>query len=261
MGKMEVTDLEKKHIKDMVKSGKRHNGRDFDEARNIEIETETAKKAEGSARVKLGDTEVIAGVKVDVGDPFPDKPGQGILMVNAEFGPLASPEFEMGPPGEDATELARVVDRGLRESEGVEFSELCIEEGKKVWKIMVDVHILNHAGNLMDASALAAIKALEEAKIPKYEDGNVNHDELERDLKVSKEPISCTVTKIDDKLLVDADLKEEKASSSEITITWIEEGLCSIQKRGAGGFTTEEIKKAFKLSKKRASEFRKKIGE
>ncbi|MFP4045671.1 MAG: exosome complex protein Rrp42 [Candidatus Aenigmatarchaeota archaeon] len=261
MGKMEITDMEKNHIRDLIKSNKRPSERDFDEMRDVEIETGIAKKAEGSAKVSLGDTEVIAGVKIDVGDPFPDTPDEGILMVSAEFGPLASPEFEMGPPGEDATELARVVDRGLRESEAVDFSELCIKEGEKVWKIMVDIHILNHAGNLMDASALAAAKAIHEAKIPVYEDGKVNHEELDKDLKVLKTPIACTITKIEDKLLVDADLKEEKTSDAEITVTWIEEGLCSIQKRGSGGFTPEEIKEAFKLAKEKASELREKLGE
>ena len=70
-------------------------------------------KAEGSARVLLGKTEVLVGVKVETGEPFPDTPNEGVLTVNAELVPIASPNFEAGPPNEDSIELARVVDRGI----------------------------------------------------------------------------------------------------------------------------------------------------
>lgn len=257
---MEMTRIEKEHLKDVIESGERIDGRGFRELRDVEVETGVAKNAEGSARVTMGDTEVVVGVKIDVGDPFPDTPDEGMLMVNAELGPIASPDFESGPPGEDATELARVVDRGIRESETMDFEELCIEEGEEVWKIMIDVHVLDDNGNLMDASALGAIAALKEANLPGYEDGEVLRDE-ENELEVKKTPIACTVANIDGELVVDPNLKEDEVAETCITVTWIEDGLCSLQKRGSGGFSVERIEDILEIARDKTSELRDTIGE
>jgi len=94
------------YVRELMKMGKRVDKRKLDELRPIEFEVGLIPKAEGSARVRLGTTDVIVGVKLDVGEPFPDTPDKGILITNAEFSPIASPEFEPGPPGEDAIELA-----------------------------------------------------------------------------------------------------------------------------------------------------------
>ena len=118
---------------EMIEKGKRIDKRKIDQFRPIQIIPDYIKKAEGSALVRLGDTLVLAGVKMEIGKPFPDTPNEGILIVNSEFSPLASPEFESGPPGEDAVELARVVDRGIRESKAIEVDKLLIKEGEKVW--------------------------------------------------------------------------------------------------------------------------------
>jgi len=136
---------------ELIKKGRRVDGRDFNQFRNIEVRNNIISKAEGSSRVKIGGTEVIAGVKLNLGTPFPDMPDNGNLSVNAEFSPIASPEFEPGPPSEDATELARVVDRGIRESHAIELEKLCITPGEKVWSVFIDLLLISHKGNLLDA--------------------------------------------------------------------------------------------------------------
>ena len=112
--------------------------------REIKIEQGLIERAEGSARVLLGKTEVLVGVKVETGEPFSDTPNEGVLTVNAELVPIASPNFEAGPPDENSIELARVVDRGIRESKAIDNEKLCIEPGKKVFVVFVDVYVLNH---------------------------------------------------------------------------------------------------------------------
>ena len=62
----------------------------------------------------------LCGVKVGTGEPFEDTPNDGVLTVNAELVPVASPNFEPGPPNEDSIELARVVDRGISESHAID---------------------------------------------------------------------------------------------------------------------------------------------
>ncbi|MGW8289540.1 MAG: exosome complex protein Rrp42, partial [Candidatus Bathyarchaeia archaeon] len=115
-----VIRVKKKRIIELLESGKRTDGRGPTDYRDIKIESGVIERAEGSARVLLGKTEVIVGVKISTGTPFPDVPDTGVLTVNAELVPLASPDFEPGPPGEDAVELARVVDRGIRESKAID---------------------------------------------------------------------------------------------------------------------------------------------
>ena len=118
------------------------------------------RKAEGSALVKLGSSQVLVGVKMQPGEPFQDSPNRGVIITNAELVPLASPIFEPGPPNEVGIELARVVDRGVRESKAVDLEALCIVPGKQVWIIFIDVHILDDCGNILDAASLGAIAAL-----------------------------------------------------------------------------------------------------
>ena len=137
MGQEVIEDIRKDYVYDLIEKGKRADGRGFLDFRNIVVERDLIKKAEGSTRVQIGDTVVLVGVKVEPGAPFPDTPNKGILMTNAELVPLASPEFESGPPNENSIELARVVDRGIRGSETIDLEKLCIEEGEKVWMVFL----------------------------------------------------------------------------------------------------------------------------
>ena len=248
------------YVRKIVEEGMRIDSRKFDETRPIKIETNVIKTAEGSARVLIGNTHVLVGVKMSVGEPFSDMPNEGVLIVNAELVPVASPTFEPGPPNEDSIELARVVDRGIRESHCIDLESLCIQEGKEVWMINVDIHVLDHDGNLIDASAMGAIAALLTAKVPKYENGKVNPDVLEKDLPVRDVPVAITTVKISDKLLIDCNAEEENALDARVTLATNEKGeICAAQKGGDGYFTTEEIEKAIDLSILKGKEIRKLI--
>jgi len=202
----------------------------------------------------------LVGIKMSVSSPFPDTPDEGMLMVNAELAPIASPTFEPGPPNEDSIELARVVDRGIRESHCIALEKLCIEEGK-VWEVNIDIHVLDHDGNLIDAAALGAMAALLRTRIPRYENSRVIFGEYERQLPITDRPIAITVTKISDKLLIDPNLEEEDALDARITISTNEKGeICSLQKGGEGYFTTEELEKAADLSILKCKELRNLLG-
>src|SRR4030066_1930553 len=155
-----VTRVRQKPVGQSMDTGKRLDGRGLTDYREFTIEEGLIERAEGSARIRLGKTEVLVGVKIETGEPFPDTPNDGVLTVNAELVPFASPNFEPGPPDENSIELARIVDRGIRESHMIDTSKLCIEPGKNVFVVFVDVYVLNHDGNLIDASALAAVAAL-----------------------------------------------------------------------------------------------------
>lgn len=252
--------IKKKQISDLLVEEKRIDGRKFKENREIKVEQGILQKAEGSARVHIGKTEVIVGVKIEVGQPFPDTPNKGVLTVNAELSPLASPLFEPGPPDENAIELARIVDRGIRESQTIDVEKLCIEPGKKVFVVFIDVWVLNHDGNLIDASALAAISALFNTKMFNYKikDGEVKITSGYTALPVRKRPIAVTFAKINDKMLVDPGFEEEQVIDARITVTIEDDGhVCAIQKGGKGYFTLDEILDATKIAKEKADAIRK----
>jgi len=248
--------IKRDYIYKLTEQGKRVDGRNFDEYRKIEIETGVVSKAEGSARVKIGNTQVMAGIKMDVGEPYSDSPDSGVMTTAAELIPLASPDFEAGPPREDAIELARVVDRGVRESEVIELDKLCIEPGEKVWIVFIDIHILDYDGNLFDAASLACLAALSTAKVP------AERFELGEDypLPLKEPPISCTSVKFNNVVVIDPVLDEEEIADARLTVATDTNGdLRAMQKGLNGSFTREEIQKVIKASIDNGREIRKQL--
>ncbi len=252
------------HILALLKEGKRIDDRGLEEYRDLEVRTGVIQKAEGSAWVKLGNTQVLVGVKVDMGEPFPDLPDRGVITTNVELVPLASPGFEPGPPDENAIELARVVDRGIRESQAVELEKLVIVPGKLVRVVFVDVHVLDHDGNLLDASGIGAIAALLSTKIPKIE-YNEETDEVQvldeyEPLPVKRVPVPVTFAKMGATLLVDPNLDEERVMDGRITVTTDENGMISSVQKGEGGsFKLEEVMYAIDVAIKTSAGIREKI--
>ena len=257
-----VTKIKLKQIEQLLEKSKRIDERGLLDTRDIKIEQGLIERAEGSARVFLGKTEVLCGVKVETGEPFPDTPNDGVMTVNAELVPLASPSFEPGPPDENSIELARVVDRGIRESHAIDTEKLCIEPGKKVFVVFVDVYVLNHDGNLIDASALAAMAALLNTKMPNYEikDGELIMKQGYTPLPMKSHPITVTIAKINNRLLVDPGLEEERVMDARISMAINEEGkICAVQKGLPGYFTPQQILEATKIVQEKSAELRKKL--
>jgi len=257
-----VETIRKAEMAEVLAKGKRLDGRALDEHRPLKIQTGIIQKANGSALVTLGNTEVIAGVKVATGTPFPDTPDKGLLVVNAEILPLASAYAEAGPPSEDAIELARVVDRGVRESEMVDLTKLCLIPGKTVYTVFVDVNIMNVDGNLFDATSYAVVSALRTAKMKKYKvkDEKVEETEDIVPVPVEKIPVSVTMARIGDALVVDPDSEEEAAMDMRITITTDDDGnVCASQKGEASTISPAQVLQAADTSIKLGKEIRKQI--
>jgi exosome complex component RRP42 len=257
-----VTRVRKKQISELMATDKRMDGRELTDYREMKIEQGLIERAEGSARIVLGKTEIVVGVKIEMGEPFPDTPNDGVLTVNAELTPMASPKFEAGPPDEKSIELARIVDRGIRESKAIDTAKLVIEPGKKVFVVFVDIYVLNHGGNLIDAAAFAAVSALLNTKMSNYEvkDGEVQIKSGYEQLPIKKRPITVTIAKIGDKLIVDPSLEEEEVMDARISMAIDDdENICAIQKGGSGYFLPNEIMEAARIAQTKAKEIRKKL--
>jgi exosome complex component RRP42 len=73
-------------------------------------------------------------------------------------------------------------------------------------------------------------------------------------------PVTVTMGKINNVLIVDPWLEEEKVMDSRITIATNSEGkICATQKGGSGYFTPQQILEASKIAQEKAVEIRKKF--
>ncbi|MCS7104526.1 MAG: exosome complex protein Rrp42 [Thermofilaceae archaeon] len=245
-------------IRSMIKRGERVDGRGPDQYRELKVDTGIAGNADGSAKVSLGHTKVVAGVKVSLGQPYPDAPAAGVLIVHAELIPLASPIFEPGPPDENDVELARVIDRGLRSASAIKLEDMSVIPGKQVWRVFVDIYPIDHDGNFIDASGLAAMAALLNTRVPKLSvtpDGTVTRAEEKVPLPINDIPVFVTFAKIGDVLVVDPCYEEELVMDARVTFAITKSGnVCAIQKGGRGSFTPEEILKALDTAQRLAPE-------
>lgn len=259
-----VEHLRKQQMWESISKGKRLDGRDLDQIRPIEIEVGLIKKANGSARVKLGNTEVVAGVKVETGEPFEGLENKGALILSAEVLPTASPYIEPGPPDEETVELARVVDRGIRESEMLDLTKLVLISGEIVYVIFVDCSVINADGNLFDATSYAVVSALVDSKLPVFEirDRKVVDTGEKQNPPITTLPVSITAVRIGDSIILDPTAEEEACMDSRITITTnSDHNFAAIQKGSTGAFTVEQLKRAAATARIKGEEIRVKIME
>lgn len=260
-----VAKIERRTLIDLIESGKRLDDRSPIDYRPIKIEVGMIEKANGSSFVELGKTKVMVGVKVELGEPFEDTPDQGVLTVNAELVPLASPTFEPGPPNENAIELARVVDRGLRESKAIKLEELCLIPGKRVLVVFIDIYVLDYDGNLIDSSALGSLAALLNSRIPKYKvkrDEKIEVKDENIPLPIENYPIAITAAKIGKSIVLDPSYEEEQVMDARLTITVDkDDNICAAQKGGLGTFLPSEVQSLVDKAISKSSELRSKLLE
>ncbi len=235
-----ATEIRTTHILDLAASGKRLDGRGPDDYRRVLIEPGFVATADGSALVRIGETAVVSGVKLEPGKPFPDTPNAGVLTTNAELVPLSSPIFEPGPPQPGAIEVSRVVDRAIRAAESIDLARLCVAPGEKSWVCYVDIHVLDHSGNLIDAAMLAGITALAHSTVPAK---RFELAEADYPLEVQHFPVECTFVRLGDSIVVDPSFDEEQAAQGRLTVATDELGrVVAMQKGLVGAFSPDDVR-------------------
>jgi exosome complex component RRP42 len=258
MSEVIIPNLQIEKIKDYLKEGKRLDQRGLDEYREIKVEKDISKNAESAVSVKIGKTHVYCGVKMGIVEPYPDSKDEGTFMTTVELHPMASEDFEIGRPGINAVELARVIDRGIRESGFLDFKKMCIKEGEKVWQVFLDIIAINDDGNLFDAAGIAGLIALSNAKFPKYdpETFKIEHEFTDVFLPLKKEALSFNVTlhKIDDSIIVDPTKEEEAISDFRLSVAISDKDgeprITALQKGKSGAITQKDFEKVIETIKK-----------
>jgi len=254
---IENSKLTSARISEYLAEGKRFDGRKLNEFRDIKVDLSLSKKAEGGAKVKIGETEVWVGVKMSVGEPYPDSLDQGNLMVTSELTPLSNNKYEYGPPKFPTIELGRLVDRGIRESGFLDLKKLCIKEGELVWNVFIDVYSINDAGNVLDAAFIGTLAALQTTKIPKYDE---KKKQIDYDAKpvsdlplTDKVPLNFSVYKLGGSIFLDPSYEEEMSSEGKLVFAAIPDKpfkICSMQKSETIDLTIEEFSDMLDLVEK-----------
>ncbi|KAH7576621.1 hypothetical protein JRO89_XS01G0119000 [Xanthoceras sorbifolium] len=199
-GMVGLSEGEKEFIKGGIAQDLRTDGRKRYTYRPIYIETGVIPQANGSARVRLGATDVIASVKAELGKPSALQPDKGKVAIFVDCSPTAEPTFEVnfgsspfqvydfvdsgplqvkayllctqGRGGEElSAELSGTLQRCLLGSKsgagaGIDLSSLVIVEGKVCWDLYIDGLVLSSDGNLLDALGAAIKAALSNTGIP-----------------------------------------------------------------------------------------------
>lgn len=234
-----------------------------------------ARNTYGSALVRIGNTRMVAGVTLMVGRPSAACPTHGEMDVSVTMGALCSPY--LGPSGRpvdnnssrknlptEASVIESFVQRTLVRSGIVELSDLCIQEGKSAWKLVVSIVCLNHDGSIEDASLLAALTALSDTKLPPAaisKNGVVSimpHDstsDLLRPLKLRCIPIPLTIGMFDGKFLVDPSCEEEAVLDGMLTVVMTSRGqVVSVNKPGGAFISLEDLAACLTFATGRAKE-------
>jgi exosome complex component RRP45 len=245
-----ISNNERDFIKQALKGGHRVDGRRPLESRTIQLSFGRAER-KSSAEVQLGRTRVMAVVTAEIVPPFPDRQTDGFFQLSVELSPMASPAFEAGRPSEEAIELTRIVERGIKDSKALDTEALCIIAGEKVWSLRCSIHALDHGGNLIDAAGLAAIAALQHFRLPAVE---VSGKEVSVFTSLEREPFPLSLHHIpicvtfgffnQDTMtyIVDPTEREELVVDGRMTFSLnSHRELCAVHKIGGAPISAEQI--------------------
>ncbi|KAK4268846.1 hypothetical protein QN277_022078 [Acacia crassicarpa] len=228
-------------------------------------------REDGSSEVQLGQTRVMAFVTSQLVQPYRDRPNEGTLSIYTEFSPMADPSYELGRPGEFATELGPIIDRGLRESRAVDTESLGVLSGKLVWAIRIDIHILDNGGNLVDAANIAALAALLTFRRPECTLGGEDGQQVDVHPPEVREPLPLTIHHLpiavtfgffsnENIMVIDPTHHEESVMTGRMTATLNANGdVCAVQKAGGEGIFQRVIMHCLQLAHVKAGDITSKI--
>lgn len=236
----------------------RLDGRSVDEFRPVKIHFGSDW---GCCLVTYGETKVLVQVSCEVQQPKPTRPNEGLLLLYVELSPMGAPHFEAGRQSDLAVQLNRLLEKCIKDSRCVDLESLCITAEEKVWAVRVDINILNHEGNLIDAASVAALAALSHFRRPDVTttgEQTIIHDPAERDpipITLHHHPV-CISYAIFDKgsyVVADPTAIEERVSEGQIVfgVNAYRE-LCGLHLGGNAPITMEMVLQYASRAERRA---------
>ncbi|XP_023228031.1 exosome complex component RRP42-like [Centruroides sculpturatus] len=247
-----LSESEKTYIIQNIQDDLRSDGRSCLDYRFIEIETDVISSCNGSSHVRLANSDILVGVKVELDEPDPAKPNEGRIKIFVDCSANADPEFE-GRGGEDiADDIGMILGQAYSSPQCLDLKSLCVIPGQQVWILYVDIVILQCGGSLLDAASMAVKAALFNTKIPSlvinYEtEGKAEIDVTEdpfdvKSLDTSNIPCLVTLCRVGHQFIVDATQEEEECCVAKLVMAVSESGtLTAVRKCGPGSLHPESI--------------------
>jgi len=270
---MSISSHERLFIKEGVEFDVRNDGRKRMDFRDFTIKTGVIPNANGSSQVELEGTKVLVGVKVEIETPSQADPLRGRLECSAQC--TSNATLESGNAQQDFNaRLTGELERFLTVSSCIDLSALCVVPGKRVWVVFVDVMIIGHGGNLLDAMAIAVKAAMLTADMPKLTvtkgekpgefEMQVHDDPFDAvplPIKsIDDFPILVSLTKIGKCFVVDATREEELCMAASITVAVNSHGqLCGVNKSSAGGIAPETLRVMLACARQAGMELNEKL--
>lgn len=223
--------------------------------------------------VRTGNTSVVCTITAELAEPTVEKPDEGYIGIlslvalsnfptvpNVVLSPLSNPKHRPGPPSDQAQALsARLLQLLIATSPNLATS-LCIERGKCVWTLYIDVQFLNYDGNALESAWLALTAALSRVQLPPI----VFNPDLNRGVIVDGQPVkiefqgentfACSFVGIDEGkyLICDPDEEEESLATESVCVVIDQEWRLRYLYKGGIGFTRDKLKRCIQLAGERA---------
>ncbi|KAI9322834.1 exosome complex exonuclease RRP43-like protein [Dichotomocladium elegans] len=240
----------------------RPDGRTPTRFRKTLITTNTIATADASAMVRLGGTTIVCGIKAEVCEPHVERPDEGYLVPNVELSPMCSPRFRPGPPSEKAQVISEFIHQLFQKSDIFPLSALCIEPGKAAWVLYADIVCLNYDGNILDASLLALMSALQKLRLPR----TTVSESMVVEADASSERVALPLSRFlvastfcvfqqPTVILSDPNNAEELLTKETLTVVMDTQGrLCHVHKNGGISITVDTLKQCFERALERTNQ-------
>uniref|UniRef100_A0A0E0F526 Ribosomal RNA-processing protein 43 n=1 Tax=Oryza meridionalis TaxID=40149 RepID=A0A0E0F526_9ORYZ len=224
-----------RHLRESV----RPDARRLAEARPTTIALAAVSSAHGSALVRLGDTAMLASIKLEVMSPSSEAPDEGSIAVEFHMPPICSPLVRPGRPAEVAPVISKNLEDILMRDAKFEGALFDQWEG-----ILVSIPVEIPLVSVGDDGRVFTVGG-NEGKA-KYE--LVNREK--RKLTIANVPFSLTCALHKGNVLADPTAEEESIIETSVTIVLdSSDQIVSIQKPGGAVTSMTTIKECISLAK------------
>ncbi|KAM3727453.1 Exosome complex component RRP42 [Dirofilaria immitis] len=227
--KMEVrlSEAEKVFIIHGAQEGLRSDGRSPFDYRPVTVQTGVLATTNGSARVRIGSTDLLIGVKAELINVENVALYRNRLNFFVDCSANATPLFA-GRGGEEfADELNAALDAAYDNNYVLPDLKKLILSPMHVWKLFVDIVLLQCDGNVIDAAGLGVKAALKDTEISQViirpaDEGkytvDLPDDNTVWKLDVSRVPLFVSVNRLGTAKIVDNSLAEEACTRTSVWI-------------------------------------------
>ena len=216
---------------------------------------------DGHCVARLGDSMACACISVSLEQPYKGRPSEGVVSCHVKDLTRhykATKGMGQGTGRVDhhtrMIELGRFLERSFKESKAIDLESLCVQSGRRVWHVQVDVTLLNDDGNAMDVLGYAMLGALRVYKRPEVTlDPLVVHSLEDREgvpFTLHHFPVALTFASAGDGAVtvLDPNALEEAVADGFLTVSITPQGdVCAVQKTHGDGVEIEEVMRCMRV--------------